>query len=212
MLSGPVSFGAVNCCLPSKTQTISHSLMVHIYNVMMCYNALKEVAYKTQMAYIPVVVQLNTKIYTIYLSQIDEMFSIIMIRTLHQFNPLQTGNFCKKKILVAKRLYMMLETWPPIGWHHPFVIGWSKYIGIAKCPLHYWLTWPMRIPRVFQTPEAVSLHSPNGRPMPCFKAVQGDCERVNASFHGQYSVFWGHQQPWYWPGYPKIIEVQQQRA
>ena len=22
---------------------------------------------------------------------------------------------------------LSVETWPPIGWHHPFMIGWSKY-------------------------------------------------------------------------------------
>ena len=29
--------------------------------------------------------------------------------------------------LVAVGLPIGYETWPPIGWHHPFVIGWSKY-------------------------------------------------------------------------------------
>ena len=51
------------------------------------------------------------------------------------------------------------ETWPPIGWHHPFVIGWSKYrLGLPSAPLHYGLTWPVGIPTVFQTPVTVTLH------------------------------------------------------
>ena len=33
------------------------------------------------------------------------------------------------------------ETWPPIGWHHPLVIGWSEYrLGLPCAPLHYGLT------------------------------------------------------------------------
>ena len=29
--------------------------------------------------------------------------------------------------LVVIRLSVVCETWPPIGWHHTFVIGWYKY-------------------------------------------------------------------------------------
>ena len=32
--------------------------------------------------------------------------------------------------LVSIRLSKGYETWPQIGWHHPFVIGWSKYMYI----------------------------------------------------------------------------------
>ena len=79
--------------------------------------------------------------------------------------------------LVATGLSVGYETWPPIGWHCPFGIGWTKYIlGSPSAPLHYGLTWPVGIPTVFQTPVTVPLHSPNGRP--AVRAVQGDCERV----------------------------------
>ena len=43
--------------------------------------------------------------------------------------------------LVAVGLSVGYETWPPIGWHHPFVIGWSKdRLGLPSAPLHYGLT------------------------------------------------------------------------
>ena len=73
------------------------------------------------------------------------------------------------------------ETWPPIGWLHAFVIGWSKYgLGLPSALLHYGLTWPEGIPTVFQTPVTVALHSPNGRQLPAVRAVPGDYERVYA--------------------------------
>ena len=69
--------------------------------------------------------------------------------------------------LVAIGLSVGKETWPPIGWHHPFVIGWSKYrLGLPSAPLHYGLMWPVGIPTLFQTPVTVPLHSPNGRQKP----------------------------------------------
>ena len=50
------------------------------------------------------------------------------------------------------------ETWPPIGWHHRFVIGWSKdRLGLLSAPLHYGLTWPVGIPTVIQTQVTVPL-------------------------------------------------------
>ena len=56
------------------------------------------------------------------------------------------------------------ETWPPIGWNHAFVIGWSKdKLGLPSAPLHYGLTWPVGIPTVFQTPVTVPLHCPSAR-------------------------------------------------
>ena len=61
------------------------------------------------------------------------------------------------------------ETWPPIGWHHAFVIGWSIYR--KRLPSAHYIT-------VFQTPVTVPLHSPNGRQTPAVRAVQWDCERV----------------------------------
>ena len=66
--------------------------------------------------------------------------------------------------LVAIGLSVGYETWPLIGRHHPFVIGWSKdKLGLPSAPLHYGLTWPVGILIVFQTPVTVSLHCPNGR-------------------------------------------------
>ena len=48
------------------------------------------------------------------------------------------------------------EPWPPIGWHHAFVIGLSRYrLGLPSAPLHYGITWPVGIPTVFQTPLTV---------------------------------------------------------
>ena len=61
--------------------------------------------------------------------------------------------------LVAVGLSVGYWTWPPIGWHHSFVIGWSKdWLGLPSAPLHYGLTWPEGIPTVFQTPVTVPLH------------------------------------------------------
>ena len=81
--------------------------------------------------------------------------------------------------LVAVGLSSGCETWPPIGWHHPFVIGWSKdRWALPSAPLHYGFTWSVGIPNVFQTPVTVPLHCPNGRQLPAVWAVQRDCDRV----------------------------------
>ena len=81
--------------------------------------------------------------------------------------------------LVAIGLSAGYETWPPIGCHHPFVIGWSiDRLGLPSAPLHYGLTWPVGIPTVFHTSVTVPLHCPNGRQLPAARAVQRDCERV----------------------------------
>ena len=54
--------------------------------------------------------------------------------------------------LVAVGLSAGYGTWPPISWHHAFVIGWSKYgLGLPSAPLYHGLTWPVGIPTVFQT-------------------------------------------------------------
>ena len=80
---------------------------------------------------------------------------------------------------VAVGLSVGYETWPLVGWHHPFVIGWSKYrLRFLTAPLHYEFMWPVGIHTVFQTPVTVPLHHPNGRQMSALRAVQGDCERV----------------------------------
>ena len=65
--------------------------------------------------------------------------------------------------LVAIRLSVGYETWPPIGWHHSFVIGWSKYrLGLPSASLRYGLSWLLGIPTIFQTAMTFLLHSPNG--------------------------------------------------
>ena len=65
--------------------------------------------------------------------------------------------------LVAIGLSVVYETWPPIGWHHPFVIDLTNdRLGLPSTPVHYMLTWPVGIPIVFRTPVTVPLHCPNG--------------------------------------------------
>ena len=64
--------------------------------------------------------------------------------------------------LVAMGLSVGYVTQPQIGWHHPFMIGWSKdRLGLPSAPLHYGLTWPVGIPTFFQPPVTVPLHCPN---------------------------------------------------
>ena len=65
------------------------------------------------------------------------------------------------------------ETWPSIGWYHPF--GWSPRKiawGMAR------LLWNLDSRDRWECPLTVPLHSPNGRRMPVARAVQGGCERV----------------------------------
>ena len=83
--------------------------------------------------------------------------------------------------LVALGLSVGYETWPPIGWHHAFVIGWSKYrLGLLSSELHYGLTWPVGIPTVFHTPVTVPLHSPNGRQCLLLVLCKGTVEESSA--------------------------------
>ena len=66
---------------------------------------------------------------------------------------LQTARLLNSPSLVAIGLLLGYETWPPIGWHRTFVIGWSKYrMGLHRAPLHYGIISPVGIPTVFQTP------------------------------------------------------------
>ena len=61
-------------------------------------------------------------------------------------------------LVVMGRLSVGYKTMPPIGWHHPFVIGWYKYkLGLPRTPLYYGLTWPVGIPTIFQPPVTVHL-------------------------------------------------------
>ena len=72
---------------------------------------------------------------------------------------------------------MGYETWPPIGWHYPVVIGWSKHrLGLPGAPLHYGLMWPVGIPTDFrhQWQSLCTALTAN-------KCLQGDCERVSIS-------------------------------
>ena len=44
--------------------------------------------------------------------------------------------------LVAVRPSVGYETWPPIGWRHPLVIGWSENrLGMSRIGKHYGFTW-----------------------------------------------------------------------
>ena len=89
-------------------------------------------------------------------------------------NPLSWPRLLHSPSLVAVGLSVGYAPWPPIGWHHSFVIGWSKYrLGLPSAPLHYGLTWPVGIPTVFQTPVTVLLHCPNGRQLGLCKAKKG---------------------------------------
>ena len=55
-------------------------------------------------------------------------------------------------------------TWPPVGWHHTFVIVWSKYrLRMARVVMNFGLTWAMGISTVLQMAMAVPLDRPNGR-------------------------------------------------
>ena len=65
-------------------------------------------------------------------------------------------------------------SWPLIGWHHYFVICWSKdRLGLPSVPLHYGITW--RDEWEFQL---CSSESTFALQLPAVRAVQGDCERV----------------------------------
>ena len=75
------------------------------------------------------------------------------------------------------------ETWPLIGWHHHFMIGWSKFrLRLHNAPLHYGLTWSVGIPIGFQILVTVPLDIPIGRQMPAVRAVQVHCERIYTYF------------------------------
>ena len=80
-------------------------------------------------------------------------------------------------------LSVAYETWPPVRWHHSFVIGWSKYgFGMTRVRMDCGLTWPVGI-SVSQKPLTVPLHSPTSRYLPGVSVVQGDCERVYYLWH-----------------------------
>ena len=65
--------------------------------------------------------------------------------------------------LVVVGLSVGYETWPPIGWHHPLVIGWSKYR--LWLPQLQWVvgSHDQWFYTFFQRPLTIPLHSPYGR-------------------------------------------------
>ena len=67
------------------------------------------------------------------------------------FNPSWfTLRLLHSPILVALGLSVGYETWPPIGWHHPFVIGWCKYRpGLPRVAMHCGFMWLVGISIVF---------------------------------------------------------------
>ena len=75
--------------------------------------------------------------------------------------------------LVAIRLSVGYEAWPPIGWHHAFVIDWFKYrLGL---PSALWAHATSGNSHRFQIPVTIPLHHPTGRQMPAVRA--GRCAR-----------------------------------
>ena len=88
----------------------------------------------------------------------------ILTLDAHQVRILINFRLLHSPSLVAIGLSVGYEAWHPIGWHHAFAIGWSKYrLRLPSAPLHYGLPWPMGIPPFFQTSVTVPLHSTNGR-------------------------------------------------
>ena len=83
------------------------------------------------------------------------------------------------KVAVLVGLSVGYKASSPIGWNHPFVIGWSKYRWKnVSASRHRDLMWLVGMTIVFQGPLTVPMHSPNGRQMPAVRAVQGDRERA----------------------------------
>ena len=56
--------------------------------------------------------------------------------------------------LVAVRLSVGYETWPPFGWHRQFLIGWSKYRLESKSTWgsHHWWEFPLFFRGHWQSP------------------------------------------------------------
>ena len=83
--------------------------------------------------------------------------------------------------LVALRLSLGCETWPPFDWYHPFVISWSRYkLGLPQ-------PWGLgadittkNFVQYFQRPLTVSLHRQNCR---LFASCWGCAGRLWNSLH-----------------------------
>ena len=90
-------------------------------------------------------------------------------------------NFFWRHVSTATQSYpgQYMGTWPPTGWHHPFVIGWSKYrLGlpqsqwiVGSCD---WWEFPLFLRGHWQSPCTALMAGK----LPAVRAVQGDCERV----------------------------------
>ena len=110
------------------------------------------------------------------------LMNCLVVRLLHSL------------IVVALGLSVEYETWPPIGWHHPFVISWSKYrLGLHNSQ---WL-WVHMTGGNFHCFFRGHWQSPctalMAGKLPAIRVVQGDCDRVYLamntwhSFQGQSS-------------------------
>ena len=89
--------------------------------------------------------------------------SEVTFRLLHSHTPMAVG------------LAVGYKIWPLIGWHHLFLIGWSKYrlvLPQLRCIEGHVTCGNFNH---FRRPLTVPLHSSNGRQI---KAVQEDCEKV----------------------------------
>ena len=98
-------------------------------------------------------------------------------------NCMQSQGLVRRRLLHSPHLVVIglsvgHETWPPIGRHHPFVIGRSKYrLGLPSAPILLWAHVTSGNRHCFQTAVTVPLHNPIAAGK-CLPVVQGDCEKV----------------------------------
>ena len=65
-------------------------------------------------------------------------------------------------------------TWPPIGWHHHFVIDWSSYWDCLSCGLKLLMGISTIFRWHWQSPSTVLMAGK----LPAAWVVQGDCEEL----------------------------------
>ena len=71
------------------------------------------------------------------------------------------------------------ETWPLNGWHHPFVIGWSKYkLGLLQSPWIVGSHDQREFSPFFRGHWQSTSTAPTAGNLPAIRAVQGECETV----------------------------------
>ena len=93
--------------------------------------------------------------------------------------PLPNRRVLHSPSVAALGLWVAYETWPSIGWHHPFGINWFKYrLGLPtlQCIVgscDWWEFPPFRRGH-WQCP----CRARTAGKLPTVRAVQGDCERV----------------------------------